>query len=257
MKADLSGRVALVTGSSKDIGKAIALKLAENGADIVVNDVFPEPGPQVVEQIKAMGRRAIFEQADIYKYAEVRQMAQNAVDKLGKIDILVATGGAGAAGVPLGFFRDIDPEDYIIFARSRWFSRANCARAVLDHMIERDYGKIIFITTDAGRIATPGEVINGAAAAAVIQMTKSLAKECTRWKIRVNCLCITVTETDSRKEGRKGPIQAKVMQKAEDRIPFGINKPEDVAEAALYFASPDSDQVTGSIFSINGGLSFP
>jgi len=167
----------------------------------------------------------------------------------------VVSGGARASGVRLGFFRDIDPEKYVVFARSRWFSRANCARAVLDHMIEKQYGKIIFVTTDAGRTPTPGEVINGAAGAAVIQMTKAMAKEFTRWKIRVNCLCITVTETESSVQGHTGI--ANVMKKAESTIPFGVNKASDVAEAALYFASPDSDQVTGSIFSINGGLSFP
>lgn len=256
MQADLSGMVALVTGSSGDIGKAIALKLAENGADIAINGLSPDRGPMVVEQIKAMGRRAIFERADINNYAEARQMALNTIEKLDKIDILVVSGGARSSGVKLGFFRDVDPENYVVFARSRWLSRANCARAVLDHMIEKQYGKILFVTTDAGRTPTPGEVMNGASGAAVVQMTKAMAKEFTRWKIRVNCLCITVTETESSIERRTGPV-AKVMEKAEKTIPFGVNKASDVAEAALYFASRDSDQVTGSIFSINGGLSFP
>ena len=182
MKADLTGKVALVTGSSRDIGKAIAIKLAENGADVVINGRNIDVGLKVVEQIQSMGRRAIFEKADIYNYAEVQQMAANTIEKLGKIDILVATGGAASAGVLPHFFRDIDPKDYAVFAVSRWFTRANSIRAVLDHMIERQYGKIILVTTDAGRVPTPGESINGAAAAAVIQMTKALANEFTRPK---------------------------------------------------------------------------
>jgi 3-oxoacyl-[acyl-carrier protein] reductase len=259
MQADLKGRVALVTGSTRDIGKAIALKLAENGADVVVNGRDSERGLQVVEQIKAMGRRAIFERADLYSYAEVRQMANNAIAQLGKIDILVASGAAGAPGGAPRFFRDIEPDNYMVFATSRWFSRANCIRAVLDHMIERSYGKIIIITTDAGRVPTPAESMNGAAAAAVILMTRALANEFSRWKIRVNCLSITVTETETMKRtlaSSQEPV-AKVFRKAAERIPFGMDKPEDVAEAALFFASPDSDQITGAILSINGGLSFP
>ena len=256
MKSDLNGKVALVTGSSRDIGKAIALKLAENGADVVINGRNTEAGNKVVEQIKAMGRRSIFEKADLYNFSEVKQMADNVIEKLGKIDILVATGAAASAkGLPR-FFREIDPEDYGVFATSRWFSRAYAIRAVLDHMIEREYGKIVMVTTDAGRIPTPGESMNGAAAAAVMLMTRALANEFTRWKIRVNCLSITITETETYQVGLNGPL-GKIFQKAADRIPFGIDKPEDIAEAALFFASAESDQITGATLSINGGLSFP
>ena len=258
MQADLSGKVALVTGATKDIGKVVALKLAENGADVVINGRDAERGLKVVEQIKAMGRKAIFEKADIYKYPEVRQMVLNVIGKLGKIDILVASGGASAR--PDGwvpghqFFRDIAPERYIDFAMSHWLSRANCVRAVLDHMIERQSGRIILITADSGRVATPRESMNGAGAAATMLMARALASEFTRWGIRVNCLSLTVTETESYKEARGTPL-GQVLKKIEQAIPFGITKPDDVAEAALFFASEESKQITGQVLSINGGLS--
>jgi len=259
MQADLSGKVALVTGSTKDIGNVIALKLAVNGADVVINGRDTGRGLKVVEQVKAMGRKAIFEKADIYKYPEVRQMVLNVIGKLGKIDILVASGGASArpgdGWVPgHQFFRDIAPERYIDFAMTHWLSRANCMRAVLDHMIERQSGRIILITADSGRVATPRESMNGAGAAATMLMARALASEFTRWGIRVNCLSLTVTETESYKEARSTPL-GQVLKKIEQAIPFGITKPEDVAEAALFFASEESKQITGQVLSINGGLS--
>lgn len=259
MKVDLAGKVALVTGSSARIGKAIALKLAENGADLVINGTNPERGMEVVAKIKDMGRRAIFEQADITNYAEVQRMANNAIEKLGKIDILVATGAAGAIAESQfpRYFRDTDPSTYEGYITTRWFTRAYAVRAVLDHMIEKNYGKIILITTDGGRWPTPGESINGGAGAGVVMMTKVIAKEFTRWGIRVNTLAISLTGTEEEFEGILASNVGPTFRKVYERMPFGPNKPEDVAAAALFFASSDSDQITGQILSINGGLSFP
>lgn len=259
MQTDLTGKVALVTGSSKWVGKAIALKLAENGADLVINGRNEEPGLETVEQIKSMGRRAIFEQADICSYAEVQQMVDNAIEKLGKVDILVVSGGASAkpeASLPT-FFRSMDPGLYTDFVATRLLSRAYAIKAVLEHMIEKQYGKIIMLTTDAGRWPTPGEAINGAAAAGVVMITKTLAKEFTRWGIRVNTLSISLTISEEGFDQIFASSIGSVFEKLVKRMPFGPNKQGDVAEAALFFASPDSDQITGHTMSINGGVSFP
>ncbi|MFC1963426.1 SDR family NAD(P)-dependent oxidoreductase [Chloroflexota bacterium] len=264
MKVDLAGRVAVVTGSSAGIGRVIALKLAENGADVAINGIGTEKGiedgEKVVAEIEAMGRRAIFSPADITKYEEVQGMANTVIEKLGKIDIAIATGAAKA--IPESqyptFFRNTDPSTYMGYIITRWFTRAYVIRSVLEHMIERKYGKIVLVTTDAGRWPTPGESINGASAAAVVMMTKVTAKEFTRWGIRVNTVAITLTETSD--EGYADLFSkdvSPVFRKAIERIPFGPNKAEDVAAGALFLASPDSDQITGQTLSINGGLSFP
>src|SRR3990172_6387184 len=117
LKADLVGRVAIVTGSTRNVGKAIALSFAENGADVVVNGVNPERGLKVVEEIKARakGRQVLFEQADITNYAEVQRLVNNTIAKLGKVDIMVATGAANArpAATFPKFFRDTDPSLYM------------------------------------------------------------------------------------------------------------------------------------------------
>ncbi len=258
MEADLSGKVALVTGSSKGIGRAIAVRFAENGASTVVNARNPGPALELVEHIRALGREAHFEQADLYDYQDVKRMVDSAVCKLGKIDILVANGAA--AGPPPQSFHQIDPKLYIDCVSSHLFTRLYAVRAVLDHMMARQSGKIIMVTTDAGRTPTRGESLIGGAAAAVVLMTKALAMELARHKIRVNTICTTVTRDTPGYEkatSQQDTRIADIFKRAEERMPFGINKPEDIAKLALFLASEDSNQITGQIFSISGGLSFP
>ena len=258
MQVDLSGKVALVTGSSKGIGRAIALKFARNGADIVVNARNQDPALQVVKEINGLGRRASFGQADIWNYQEVKQMVDNATREFGKVDILVASGGGG--GAPPALFHTIDPESYVDVIRSHLFSRLYCVRAVLDHMVERQSGKIIIITTDAGRTPTRGESLIGGAAAANVLMTKVLAQEMARSQIRINTICTTITkDTPGYDYAMANPTSHiyRIFKKAEERMPFGINRPNDIAELALFLASDDSNQITGQIFSVSGGLSFP
>ena len=256
MQGTLSGKVALVAGSSYGIGKAIAIKLAQNGADIIINGRHEERGLEIVEQIKDIGRKAIFEQADVTNYQHVIQMVSNSIRKLGKVDILVASGGRPVKAAGLEFFRETKPEEYISYAESQWFSRLYCVRAVLDHMAERQSGKIVMITTDAGRWPTPGECLSGGAAAALVIATKVLAREFARWKIRINTICLTVTrDTPDLETMLSSPI-ARIGKKALERQPFPTTS-NDIAEAALFLASGASDQITGQILSVNGGLSFP
>jgi len=259
MQVDLAGKVALVTGSSYGISKAIALKFAENGSDIVVNARHPEAGMEVVQQIKGMGRQAIFEPADVNKYPEVAQMANNVIQKLGHIDILVASGGRGGEATDptmMQFFRETDPETYVYWAKSQWLNRLYCVKAVLDHMIDKQAGKIIMIGADAGRWPTPGESMVGGSAAALVMATKVLAAEFAQWQIRINTLCLTVArDTPTISLVLEGPI-GHIFKKALDRQPFPTTS-ADVAEAALFLASKGADQITGQILSVNGGLCFP
>jgi 2-hydroxycyclohexanecarboxyl-CoA dehydrogenase len=258
LQADLTGKVALVTGASKGIGRAIALTLAANGADIVANARNREPALEIVEEVKRLGRRASFQPADIWDYLQVRQMVDRSLQDFGRIDILVSSGAGG--GAPPDFFMRIDPGQYADVVRSHLFSRLHCVRAVLDHMIERRRGKIILVTTDAGRTPTPRESLIGGAAAALVLMTKVIAQEIARYQIRINTICTTVTKDtpgyDYAMSDPASPIY-RIFQKAEERMPFGMNRPADIAQVALFLASEDSNQITGQIFSVSGGLSFP
>ena len=260
LKADLTGRVALVAGSTDKLGKVIALKFAECGADVCINGRDAAKGAALVKQIEGMGRRAIFEKANIRNYPECQRMAENTVRKLGKIDILVANGAAvpeGAQATLPKFFRETPPEDFMEIATTRWFSRAFLMKTCLEPMIERHYGKMILITTDGGRWPTPGESINGGAAAGLMLMTRTAAKEFTRWGIRLNTLSISLTGGPEDFQRIFNSPVGSVFRKAAERMPFGITPRENVAAAALFFAAPESDSITGAILSVNSGLCFP
>ena len=258
MQANLNGKVALVTGASKGIGRTIALTMAANGADVIVNARNREPSLEVVEQIRALGRRASFQPADIWDYGQVRGMVDRSLEEFGQIDILVASGAGG--GAPPEFFMKIDPDQYPGVIQSHLFARLYCVRAVLDQMVERRDGKIILITTDAGRTPTPRESLIGGAAAALVLMTKVIAQEISRHRVRINTICTTVTKDtpgyDYAMADPSRPIYH-IFQKAEERMPFGMNRPADIAHLALFLASDESSQITGQTFSISGGLSFP
>jgi 3-oxoacyl-[acyl-carrier protein] reductase len=258
MQADLSGKVALVTGSTKGIGRAVALTLARNGADVVLNGRNLEHAQPVLDEIRGMGRQSWFEEADIWDYQEVRRMVDRTVQRSGRVDILVASGAGG--GAPPEFFNKIDPELYVDTVRSHLLSRLYCVRAVLDHMTERQKGKIIMITTDAGRTPTPRESLIGGAAAGLVLMTKVIAQETARWQIRINTICTTVTkDTPGYDYAMADPTSHiyRIFKKAEEKMPFGMNRPDDIAQLALFLASEDSNQITGQVFSVSGGLSFP
>ena len=255
MNTDLSNKSAFVAGSSQGIGKAIALKLAENGADVVINGRTPAPGLETVRQIQNMGRRSLFEKADITSYKEVKKAVEDVLSKWGNIDILVATGAGGDP--PPRLFNKTDPELYIDYLKTRMLCRLYCVRAVIDHMIEKQAGKIIIISTDAGRVPTTGESLIGAAAAGINLATKVLAKELSKWHIHINTICTTVTANTKGYEKVLSGEMAGIFEKAARAMPFWPLKPEDIAELALFLASPDSDRITGQIFSINCGLSFP
>ncbi|MFH2011717.1 MAG: SDR family oxidoreductase [Pseudomonadota bacterium] len=258
--SNLKGKVALITGSTKGIGRTIALKFAENGADIVINGNSADTGMEVVNKIKDMGRHAIFEKANIIIYNEVKDMVDSVLEKMPKIDILVASGGLISDGkvvtVPM-FFRETEPVNYIHFINSQYFSRLYCVKAVLKHMIEMKKGKIVLLGTDAGRWPTPGESLHGGAAAALVLTTKVLASEFARWGIRINTISTTVTkDTPSIAPALSRGPGAKIFQMAMEKQPFPISA-NDVAEAALFLASEASDQITGQTLSVNGGLCFP
>ena len=191
MKADLSGKIALIGGSTKGIGKAIAVKLAENGADIVINGRNPELGLKVVTEIEEMGRRAIFQRADLTNYEEVKGMVDTTLERWETLDIVVANGASDYPSPK--FFYETEPDLYPEFIKTRMFTRLYMIRAVLDHMRQKQEGKIIMVSTDAGRIPTPGESLLGAAAAGIVHLTKVLAREFSRWKIHINTICTTVT----------------------------------------------------------------
>jgi 2-hydroxycyclohexanecarboxyl-CoA dehydrogenase len=258
---EMHGRVALIAGGSKGIGRATALRLAGMGADVAVVS-RGENGQAVAEEIKSMGRRAIAIQADLSDVEECKAMAKQALSALGRIDALVVSGSEVPQAVDGRPFIDTDPHDYPNFFTAQLISKLNPIGAVLPSMRDQGYGKVVVLTTDAGRVPTVSSSLFGAAAAGLQFSVRAIGKEVARFGVRVNAVSITVTKGTSIWNGylegdAPGEHLAKAYKRIEDMTPFHVNTPEDVANTVSFFASPISDQISGATLSVNGGVSFP
>lgn len=257
MITNVKGKTALVTGAGSGIGRECALNLAKSGANVVVTDLNVEAAQQVADEIKALGVNSLALKVDLYHYDSVKEMAEEAVKKMGKIELLIACGATTPKYAK--FSHEFDPNvDFEGVFRTQMWARLHPIYALFENMKEAGYGKIVVITSDSGRTPTPKEAFVGACAAGLITTGKVMAKEWARYGIRINTLCLTIiANSPAMRETMADPERAKLFQKTFDRAAFGVPEPIDVAEAALYFCSPETDKITGSVFSINGGLSFP
>lgn len=258
MITDLKGKTALVTGGADSLGRECAFHLAESGANVVIADLNEEKAEEAAAKIReTYGVKAFSQKINLWDWDSCKAACDEAIAKAGKIDILIASGATTPKYAK--FAHEFDPaEDFEGVFRTQMWSRLYPVYGLLEHMKENNYGKIVIITSDSGRTPTPKEAYVGACAAGLIVADKVFAKEWARWGIRINTLCLTIINNSSAmRETMSDPERAKLFQKTFDRAKFGVPEPVDVAEAAVYFASPESDKITGSVFSINGGLSFP
>ncbi len=265
---DLSGKVALVTGSTAYIGRASAHKLASLGATVVVNGRNEATGETVVEEIIQAGGKAIFEQADITQADAVAKMTDNIVKRLGRIDILVSSGASASQdSLPFRLFQEMSTEDLDYYIKSHWLTRAYAIKAVIPHMSKAGGGKIVLLGTDAGRIATVGESMIGGSTAGMMQMSRALARELGRDNIHINTVSMSFISDSIPRWGKtskplqdetdeSGNQQKGMLAKLSKRMIFDVQC-EDIAEAIAFFASPASSAITGQTLSVNGGLSTP
>jgi 3-oxoacyl-[acyl-carrier protein] reductase len=258
----MEGRVALVCGASKGIGKATALRLAEMGADVAVAARSEDLGQAVADEIVGIGRRSVFIKTDVSNVDSAQAMVRTTVEKLGRVDAMVVSGSAGGGSVKAEPFIDIDPHSYPEYMTSQLITRLNAIGAALPAMRDQNYGKIVLVTSDAGRVPTTSESLFGVACAGLQFGVRAIGREVARFGIRINAVSITVTKGTGTWDGylvgdAPGELLLKVFKRIEDKTPFDLNEPEDVAAAACFFASPASDQITGATLSVNGGLSFP
>jgi len=248
----LAGRCALITGASRGIGAAIAHRLAREGCDIALNYVAEagrnnaREAEEVVQEIRALGRRAFAWEADVAERTAVDKMIAAAQEHLGKLDILIHNAGITRDRT----LRKLSFEDWEAVLRVNLTGAFHCAQAVLEHMVARGYGRIIFISSVVGLMGNFGQTNYAASKAGLIGFCKSLAREVAAKGITVNCIAPGFIDTEMT---RAMPEQAR--QRVCEQIPLGrLGTPEDVAHAALFLASEEASYITGHVLSVNGGL---
>lgn len=242
----LEDKVALVTGGGRGIGRAIALALAREGGDIIVNDVDIERAEEVAAEIDSMGRRAKAIMADISKSEEVKKMVQEALALFGRIDIFINNAGI----IKRGSLEEHSEEDWDRVIAVNLKGTFNCVKEVVPIMKGQRHGKIVNISSVVGKtgdIATAPSY--GASKGAINAFTKSLARELASFGITVNAVAPHAIETEMSAEWSEEKKQAIVAQ-----IPLGrLGQPEEVAAAVVFLASPGAAFITGEILDVNGG----
>jgi len=248
----LSGKVALVTGSSRGLGRHYALHLARAGADVIVHDVSEEAaaafgeaptGPAVAEEIRALGRKSAFFAADLADPAQTETMVDQALRAFGRIDILVNNaGGDIGAQTPRpepNDALDISPEDIRSVVDRNLLTTLHACKHVGRHMRERRAGKIVNIGSVAGHKPVGNGIVYAAAKAAVAHYTGCLAEQLKPSGVSVNCLSPCATYT--------GRFLATRSVGSQDRISRlqAVAQPEDMAQMLLFLAGPQSDRLTG------------
>ncbi|MCF0138554.1 3-oxoacyl-[acyl-carrier-protein] reductase [Acidaminococcus fermentans] len=243
----LVGKVALVTGGSRGIGRAIALKLAENGADVAINYAGNTAAAEEVKAaIEQMGRKALLIQCSVADTDGVQAMVNQVVKELGRLDILVNNAGITRDGL-LMRMKEADWDDVM---NTNLKGVYNCSKAVMRTMMKQKSGRIVNMASVVGEMGNAGQANYAAAKAGVIGFTKSLAKEVASRGITVNAIAPGFIATD----------MTSVLsddQKAEmaRTIPLGrAGQPEDVANAVLFLASEGAAYITGQVLNVDGGM---
>lgn len=243
----LSGKVSLVTGASRGIGKAIALALAREGAKVAVNyNKNLEEAQEVEKSIHAMDREALTIRADVSKSEQVEQMIQSVRSNLGEIDILVNNAGIATRGK----VEEITEEEWDEVLNINLKGTFLCSKAVIPNMKERKSGVIVNISSIAAKIGG----INSAASYSVSKagiscLTIQMAKELLSYNIRVNA--VAPGGIDTSMLDIYGPQGRDILAKS---TPMGLGRPEDVAEAVVFLASENARYITGEILDVNGGV---
>ena len=242
----LDGKTAVVTGAASGIGKATAFELARAGARVFLADIDEKGGAAAQREAEAAGLRAEYLRVEITDAASIEQFAGQALQRAGRVDILVNAAGWGKTQP----FVENTPEFWDRVMNINLMGPIRLTHRLLPSMFEARGGKIINVASDAGRVGSLGETVYSASKGGLIAFTKGLAREGARFNVNVNCVCPGPTDT---------PLWQAVPEKFREAftraIPFRrVGKPQEVADAIFFFASPRSDYITGQVMSVSGGL---
>jgi 2-hydroxycyclohexanecarboxyl-CoA dehydrogenase len=244
----LDGKIALITGGASGIGRATVLEFARRGATVVCADVNSGKGAEVARQAAHEGLTVTFAQIDLADPKSILRCADHVLSSHHRVDILI--NAAGWNDVQPFMDNATDYMDRVVAINLG--GTLHLTRALLPAMTAAGGGKIVNVASDAGRVGSSGETAYAAAKGGVIAFTKSLAREVARYGINVNCVC-------------PGPTDTPMLQSRPDKlkeafiraIPFRrFARPEEIADAILFFASSRSSYITGQVLSVSGGLTF-
>jgi 3-oxoacyl-[acyl-carrier protein] reductase len=242
----LAGKVALVTGSAQGIGKAIAVAMAKEGANIVISDINIDLAKATAAEIEKMGVKTLALQFNVADLSQTEAAIKSISETFGKLDILVNNAGITRDGLLLRMKK----EDWDLVISVNLTGVFNLCKVVTPVMMKARSGKIINISSIVGEMGNAGQMNYSASKAGVIGMTKTLAKEVGSRNIQVNAIAPGFIDTDMTKK-----LSDEVKNAMMAQIPLGkLGQPEDVAAAAVFLASPDADYVTGQVLSVNGGM---
>jgi 3-oxoacyl-[acyl-carrier protein] reductase len=242
---NLEGQTALITGAGRGIGKTIALKLAECGADIVLADMNPEVA-EVLQELETLGRKCLTFETDVTDFDAIDAMVKKIIEELGSIHILVNNAGITQDNL----FMRMKPEQWSKVVDVNLNGVFNVTKAVIRPMVKQRMGKIINISSVVGFTGNPGQVNYSSTKSALVGFTKSLAREVGARGVTVNAVApgfIDTAMTQALNESQ----QEVILQ----QIPLGrMGGPADIANAVAFLASEDASYITGTILHVNGGM---
>ena len=245
--AVLENRVAVVTGGSRGIGRAVAFELAKRGAAVVVNyNKSPESAEKVVAQITAEGGRAAVFQADVSAFEQAAALIKFSVDTFGDLHILVNNAGITKDTLIMM----MSEEDWDAVVATNLKSTLNCSKAAVRHMMRKRYGRIINMASVAGQMGNAGQTNYSASKAGQIGFTKALAREVASRNITVNAIAPGFVDTEI-----LNSVPPEMMEAAMKFVPLGRKgQPEEIAYAVAFLASDQAAYITGQVLGVDGGM---
>ncbi|MEJ1517180.1 3-oxoacyl-[acyl-carrier-protein] reductase [Bacillus cereus] len=243
----LEHKVAIVTGASRGIGKAIALELARNGSDVVINySGNEEAAKNVAKEVEKLGRKALVIKANVAVVSEVEEMFKETISAFGKVDVLVNNAGITRDNLMMR----MKEEEWDAVINTNLKGVYNCMKAATRPMMRQKSGRIVNISSVVGILGNPGQVNYVAAKAGVIGITKTMAKELASKGITVNAVAPGFIETDMTDELSEGVREGLLKQ-----IPLNkLGQPEDIAKVVRFLVSEDAQYMTGQTISVDGGM---
>ncbi len=250
MDLKLKGKVALVTGAGGNaMGTGVCLELAREGATVVANDIDRSWADRVSAEARDIGAKSIPTYADVTKLDDCRVMVDSALEEFGRLDILITI----PAWVVRKNFIECSPDEWQRMMDVTFWGVVNSVRAVLGTMIKQKYGSIICLGSDAGRVGGNGEVIYGAAKAAIMNFAMGLSKEIGPHGVRINVVNAGVTEVPLLVES--GWLTPEREQRLAKQYPLGrLGLPQDLVDAMVFLASDRASFITGQTLSVSGGI---